>query len=298
MLIKQLALPVPTTLKHIEGEGIPMGVLHDGTPYLTARGLARVCGINHTSLIKFAINWDEEQRKPRGKRISELLSEQRFDRDYLYLELTRDGQKIQAYTDDVCMAILEYYAFDSTQGANDIALKNYRILARHGLRSFIYNKVGYDPKNRIPETWKHYHDRVMLNDLPKGYFNVFREIADIVIYAIQKGLIVDSHTIPDISVGQFWSKYWQENNFTKKYGERLKYNLPYPDYFPQAKSNYAILPYIYPILALGEFRVWMQKIYLPENFPGYLNRKVKQGLLPASSVELLLEAIEQKPKEL
>lgn len=292
---RQLALPFEPPLKHAEVKGIPMGILKDGTPYLTARGLARVCGINHTALIRLAANWDTEQSKPRGKWVLELLQEQGYDRDGLYVGIIEGGKNTHAYADDVCMAILEYYAFEATQIDNSVAIKNYRILARHGLRNFIFTQIGYDPKNRIPDSWKYYHDRVILNDLPVGYFSVFKEIADIVIYSIQKGLEVDSHTVPDISVGRFWSQHWKHNDFDSKFGHRQKYPHAYPDYFPQAKSNPQDV-FVYPVTALGEFRLWMQKQYLPQKFPKYLDTKVKQGFLPASSVELLLEAVEQKPQ--
>ncbi len=283
--------------KHREIEGVAMGVLEDGTPYLTERGLARLCGIHHSIMQRLSSDWKVEMQRPRGEQISKLLEAQGYYGDELFVEVDEDGQHIHAYTDHVCMAILEYYAFDSQQGLNKIALNNYRLLARQTLRTFIYTKVGYDPYNKIPESWKHYHDRVTLNDLPSGYFSVFREIADIIIYGIQQGLILNTHTVPDISVGKFWSQYWQDNNFNSQYGNRMKFPHIYPDYFPQAEFN----PYdvwIYPLNALGNFRMWMQEEYLPEHFPEYLQRKVKQGLLPISSVELLLEAVEQKPKKL
>ena len=136
-----------------------------------------------------------------------------------------------------------------------------------------------------------------MNNLPQGFFSVFREIADIVIYAIQSGLIVDTHTVPDISVSRKWSGFWEASQLDNKYGERIKYPHVYPDYFPHAKSNPQDV-YVYPLKALGEFRIWIQEHYLPENFPTYLKKKVKEGVFPASIMELLLEAIEQKPREL
>jgi len=179
----QIELPFKS-FKHLEVEGIPMGVLNNGTPYLTGRGLARLCGINNAVVVRLSTNWDDEKTKPRGQRIAELLRGQGFTREQLFLETLEDSQKVHAYTDDVCMAVLEYYAFEAVQSSNQIALTNYRILARQTLRTFIYKSVGYDPNNQIPDSWKHYHDRVTLNDLPQGYFSVFREIADIVVYAI------------------------------------------------------------------------------------------------------------------
>ena len=58
---KQMPL-FPVT--EVEVDGIQMGVLSDGTPYLTLRGLARMCGIDHAALLRLANNWDEEKRNP------------------------------------------------------------------------------------------------------------------------------------------------------------------------------------------------------------------------------------------
>ena len=38
--------------REVEIDGIGMGVLSDGTAYLTARGLARVCGVDHTQVLQ------------------------------------------------------------------------------------------------------------------------------------------------------------------------------------------------------------------------------------------------------
>lgn len=39
----------------VEVDGISMGVLSDGTPYLTMRGLARMCGIDNSVLLRLAM---------------------------------------------------------------------------------------------------------------------------------------------------------------------------------------------------------------------------------------------------
>lgn len=290
----QLSLQLKT-VRYLEVDGIPMGVLDDGTPYLTSRGLAKLCGVAPSAIITFGANWDEEQNKPRGKKIASLLYEQGFSRDSLFIETSQGEKVVYAYTDEVCMAILEYYAFEAGKNINLTARRNYRILARQTLRTFIYGRLGYDPYNQIPDSWKHYHDRILLNDVPTGYFSVFREIADIVVSAIQQGLVVDTHTVPDISVGRIWSKFWENNELSKRYGERTKFKHTYPDYFPQSQAD--VEAYIYPLSSLGEFRMWLQKHYFPEKFPAYLKGKVKKGLFPASSVELLLDGVEAKEIE-
>jgi hypothetical protein len=79
------------------------------------------------------------------------------------------------------MAVLEYYAFEAPN-RKEHAAKNFRLLARSTIRSFIYTQLGYDPRNHIPAAWKQFQDRVSLayNKAPTGYFSIFKEVADII----------------------------------------------------------------------------------------------------------------------
>lgn len=77
--------------KQIEIDGVEMVVLENGVPYLTERGLARMCGIDRKVLNRLAINWKEEQSKPRGKQISDLLLQSNYAEDSLYLKSDHNG---------------------------------------------------------------------------------------------------------------------------------------------------------------------------------------------------------------
>ena len=278
-------------IKTIEADGIQMGVLEDGTPFLTGRGLSIICGISSASLNDWGYNVPKIGDRLRMGKMADLLSAQGFEGDRLFKKVLFNGQEVNAYPDSVCMAFMEYYAFEAGRYCTKEAKANYRVLARKTLREFIYRTVGYDPKDVVPLDWRHFHDRLVLNPVPIGYYSAFKEMADVVVCSIREGLIVDSHTVPDISVGQIWSKYWQNNNLEEIYGLRMKYPHIYPDYFPQSKNNGNIDAFIYPIESLGCFRTWLYTTYIPEKFPSYLKRKVKQGAIPASSVELLLKAV-------
>ena len=278
-------------VKEAEVDGIQMGVLSDGTPYLTMRGLAKMCGIHNATLLTLANNWETEKLKPRGQKILELLSGQGHSGETLYIRTMSKGVETHAYADAVCMAILEYYAFEADQASNETATRNYRLLARYSFRSFIYNRCGYDPNKYIPDSWKNFHERILLNDqVPVGYFSIFREIADLVVHMIQEGCLLDDHTVPDISAGQHWGKFWQANNFDTTYGERLKHPHFYPEWFPQSAKN-PVDAWIYPVKALGEFRVWIYEKYVPVHFPNYLNEKVKKGIFLPSRAELLISSV-------
>lgn len=197
-----------------------------------------------------------------------------------------------AYPDAICLAILEYYAFDANQGSRETAIKNSRALAGHALREFIYKQLGYDPNTNVPQQWRQFHDRMSLvyNAVPAGHFGIFKEIAEMIVTLGQAGLHIDDTFVPDISVGQAWAKHWQANFFDTHFGQRIKFDHNYPPYFPQSASN-PQEAWCYPEAALGEFRRWFRETYIGEGkFERYLLQKVQQKALPPSFAQLAIEA--------
>lgn len=193
------------------------------------------------------------------------------------------------------MAVLEYYAFEANSDSQAHALNSYRTLARKGFSDFIYSQVGYNPSGSVDVAWKQFHDRVSLSyhTVPDGYFSIFKEIADLLVTMIREGANLGNKFIPDISVGQMWAKHWKENSLEVVYGERRQYDHNYPTYFPQALSN-PQPAYCYPDDALGEFRKWVRKKYVPTDLPKYLNSKVKQGQIPAPQARAAIDAFSPK----
>jgi hypothetical protein len=285
---------------HIEVErevdGIQMGVLSDGTTYLTLRGLARMCGVEHSQIVRMTAAWQEVPLKPREQKIRELIRAQGADDSVAFFAINKNGTIHHAVPAVVCMAILEYYAFEA-KGDYAHAAKSFRILARKGFNDFIYSQVGYNPTGAVDIAWKQFHDRVSLSyhTVPQGYFSIFKELADIFVMLIRKGANLGPTFLPDISVGQLWSKYWASESLEVLYGERLKYEHNYPAYFPQAVSN-PQHPYCYPDDALGEFRKWVREVYLAKRMPGYLLEKVKQKQIPPAVATAALEAFAPRPK--
>lgn len=278
--------------KQIEIDGVGMGVLSNGIPFLTGRGLARICGISNSVIVDIGNEWNEELQKPRITRLKEILNDrgEYFDSPYIKVDL-RSGS-YYVYSDLVCLAVLEYYAFDAGTNVKEQARKNYRLLAGKALREFIYTQVGYDPDNSVPDAWRQFHDRVSLtyNAIPNGYFGIFKEISDMVVTLGQAGLHIDSSFVPDISIGLSWGKYWTDNDFDNKFSERIKWDHNYPNYFPQSRSNPQPV-WCYPDAALGEFRRWMRETYIGDGkFMQYLNNKVAQKMLPPSFAQLAVSA--------
>jgi len=279
--------------KQREIDGIGMGVLSDGTPFLSGRGLARLCGVRHFVIQELSSEWTEDVQKPRVSAIKEILSKKGIFLDKPYVEVIDKGVLSFAYPDTFCLAVLEYYAFDAGANVKEQAKSNYRQLAGQALRDFIYAQVGYDPSSLVPQQWRQFHDRVSLtyNAVPKGYFGVFKEMADMIVSLGQAGLHIDSTFVPDISVGQHWAKHWVAIDGDAQFGGRQKFDHNYPDYFPQAVTN-PQESWCYPNSGLGEFRRWVEDDYVKAGkFGKYLETKVKQGTLPPSFAQLAVAAL-------
>jgi hypothetical protein len=278
-----------------EVDGVVMGVLSDGTPYLTIRGLARMCGVDHTMIIRITADWIQTPLRPREQKIRELVRAQGANDSVAFIALQKNGTIYHAIPAAVCMAILEYYAFEARTD-NDQAAKSYRTLARKGFNDFIFAQVGYNPTGAPSIAWKQFHDRVSLSyhTVPDGYFSIFKELADIFVTLIRGGANLGPTFVPDISVGILWSKHWNAESLEVLYGPRKKYAHNYPVYFPQAASN-PQTPYCYPDEALGEFRKWVRDVYIRQRMPIYLEQKVREGQLPAPAANAALEAF--KPRK-
>lgn len=273
-------------------DGIQMGVLGDGTAYLTMRGLSRMCGTPPSVLSRLVSGWAEDRFKPRGRKISDALQAQQHPGTKIGFRTMHNGVEVIALSDVECMAILEYYAFDAGKESSAEALLNYRLLARSSFRAFIYAQVGYDPSASVPSEWRQFHDRVSLtyNSVPAGYFGVFKEMADMVVTLGQAGIHIDANFVPDISVGMAWGKHWTKSNFDSSFAPRAKFEHNYPEYFPQAVSN-PQEPWCYPESALGEFRRWLREEYIGGGkFSRYIESKVAEKRLPPSFAQLALSA--------
>ncbi|MBH2008321.1 MAG: hypothetical protein I8H71_01340 [Xanthomonadaceae bacterium] len=277
--------------KQVEYDGVEMGVLDNGIPYLTESGLARMCGIDRKVLNRLAVGWDDERFKPRGKQIAQLLQQHEYVEPTLYLKSEHKGSEINAYTEPVCLALLEYYAFIVEEPRQD-ALRAFRSMVRVTFRKFIYDAVGYSPDRRILDSWKHFYDRVdmTLDATPRDHFSVFRESAQIIVPLIRAGLLVSDKVVPDISIGQHWGRHWSANALECVYGARQPYLHNYPDYYPQAKSN-PQQAHAYPNAALGEFRSWLENTFLAVKLPPYMLGQIKKGAIPEAIAHRAINAL-------
>lgn len=271
--------------------GIGMGVLSDGRPYLNQRGLAALCGVQNAHIGTISSQWEEREQKPRITAIKTILGKAGFNSPTAHVEIVRNGVVNYCYPSEVCLAVLEYYAFDAGTNCQPEARDNFRLLAGSKLRELIFSNVGYDPTGR--DRFKPWHDRIALNyqSAPKGFFHVFNEAHTIIYELIAAGANIGEKFVVDISVGIHWSRFWDENSLAERYGGRAKYPHRYPDTHPQAQAN----PHeslCYPLAALGAFREWMQEHYIEGGkFASYLDGKVKKGELAPSVAQLAISTI-------
>lgn len=270
-----------------------MGVLSDGTPYLNQRGLSVLCGVQNAHIGTISSQWNDPDQKPRIAAIKSILEKAGVVAPTAHVELTHKGKLYYCYPAEVCLAILEYYAFDAGPNVQPQARDNFRILAGSKLREMIYSQVGYDPSGKNSDAFRDWHDRIALNyqSAPKGYFHVFNEAHTVIYELIMAGAKVGPKTVVDISIGSHWSKHWSEKALASQYGDRAKYPHKYPDSHPQSKSN-PQESWCYPLAALGAYREWLQDIYIEGGkFSGYLQGKVARGELPPSVAQLAISAI-------
>lgn len=270
---------------------IGMGVLSDGTPYLNQRGLAVLCGVQNAHIGTISSQWNAVPQKPRIEKIKRILEESNLFAKQAHIEVTRTGVVHFCYPADVCLGVLEYYAFHAGSNVQDEARRNYRLLAGTRLKDLIYRQVGYDPTGA--SRFDKWHERIALNhqSAPRGYFSIFNEAHTVIYELIEAGAEVGEKTIVDISIGQCWGKYWEDAGLAAQFGERLKYPHRYPDSHPQSKSN-PQESWCYPVSSLGTYRQWLQDSYLEGGkFAGYLKGKVVKGDLAPSVAELAIKTL-------
>ena len=266
--------------------GIEMGVLDNGMPYLTQRGLSVVTGAARSLIQTITKEWEDHFKdavigKDRIAFFKQYLFSKGFNEPTLHVETVQNGTIHYAYPDVVCMAFLEYYAFES-KGENSVALDSFRKFATFGLGKFIYEALDYTPGDK----WKYYHDRVSIlkDSAPIGYFTIFQETTGLAVDLINADLVVNSHTMSDGSVGSHWATYWKANNLATQFGDRIPYHHNFPNYYPQALSN-PQLANAYPDEALPLFRKWFKQIYLLTKFPAYM--LTKANMLPGGKAEAI-----------
>lgn len=291
--MKQQSLSItPIAIKEVDN--ISMGILPNGETFLSLQGLARFCGMAPSSIIQLAQDWEkgEAQGRQRGRQLEELIKEWTETEqapDSLYVQLSSNNSitgTIHAVPEQIVMAITDYYAHFA-QVKKDEAIINYRKAAKFGLRKYIYERLSYKETDAISKSWSLFQERILLNETPRGYFTMFDEATSIIASLIRNNIVVDDSIMPDGSLGSHWGRYWRTNSLAEKYGEQIKIRHNFPESYRQLDPEINA----YPHSALSEFRGWFEDTYLPEKYPEYVKRKVKDGKIMLESIPLLLSAV-------
>lgn len=151
---------------------------------------------------------------------------------------------------------------------------------------------GKHPTDRI---WAQFEDRVSLvyDNVPVGYFCVFREIADLFASMITNGADFGTKMILDISVGVCWAHHWKAKGLAGAFGDYAKFPHNYPEYFPQAWANPQDAN-CYPEDAQPTFKRWLRDVYIPHKMPAYLKAMVAKKKLPPQIANNALAALAQR----
>lgn len=194
----QLALP---DIPEADDGGFGMGVLSDGSPFMHQRLLATYCGVENAHIGTISSQWHDVIQKPRIQKIRDILQKRNIVLDQPHVVINKAGRSYYAYSEPMCLAILEYYAFDAGAQCQPQARDNYRNLMHIGFRQFVYNKVGYKPSRQVDDPWRAFHDRLSLtyNAAPSGYFSIFRESAELMVVMGEHGVPLNESILPDIS---------------------------------------------------------------------------------------------------
>lgn len=274
---EQMTMPLVPVRHQSEADGFEMGVMSDGTPYLTASGLAFVCGTARSNIITLVGDWQNQRFLPRGQAISQIIQRSGGDpTGDLHRAIKVRGITQHAISADYCMAILEYYAFESRSDA-DVARENYRNLATQSLKEFIYRRTGYKATGALPAHLARYTRN--RGKIPYTHFSMLNEITLNLIAPLEEaGYTLPENLVPDISEGKLFCKWLREkkgiepNNFPM-------YDHEYPDgRVVQAK--------LYPVEFLDDFRRHFHEVWLVEKAGKYFGDRDSLALEYVESLRL------------
>jgi len=78
-------------------DGIIMGVLENGIPYLTETGLAKICGVHRKTLYRVNKEWDGRDDNTRTIKIKQILRDTNYNGEHLFISVTKKGIKYKGF---------------------------------------------------------------------------------------------------------------------------------------------------------------------------------------------------------
>jgi hypothetical protein len=217
--------------------------------------------------------------------------------------ITNEANGSRFIIDEVCQAICEHYVFEARQyKGKDIAIANFRMIAKAGMRLYIWAQTGYEPNKKPSQASLvgHWAERQRLfiqrTTIPSGWFCIFEELAKLMWQLENLGYVIPDHSpvdnsriIPDISIGRMFCKHMRSKGYAVG-AMTQKYPHWYPGWKLPVKAN------IYPNCWLEEFRGWFDNQWKPTRLVQYLGKKDPNSLpsigkllgLPEAPIQLKL----------
>lgn len=241
----------------------------DGVSGMTVTALAEFNGTKQpviTSLLNRI-----EQSDPISNQLSDCLKP--FAGQNLRL-ISNDLQGRLIIPDEVCHAVTEYYAFEARDyDGKEVAVKNYRIVGKAGMRVFIWSKTGFMPLTYRQQQTPLQHTTIYIKRLENmrdhqvddSLWTTFREGAEVLLL-VEKDLRVpvDQLDLCDGSIGNHWSQFRVGQSWTRPAGN-------YIHIFRDRRGPREARAYHYE--ELPHFKTWLRTCYVPIHLPQYLTDK-------------------------
>jgi len=201
----------------------------DGVSGMTVSALAIFCGTQQP-VITNILNRIRDSN-PISNNLEDCLKPY-AGKDWRLISNDPEGRKV--VIDELCQAVTEYYAFDARQyDGQAIARNNFRVIAKAGMRLFIWAKTGYTPPDFAKAETKatrgaYWYKRISLalsdeeKPLQAGYFCVYVEMMRFFgELEMRLGYVVDDinleterYIVPDISIGKCFNSWLRDEDKT------------------------------------------------------------------------------------
>jgi hypothetical protein len=279
----------------------------DGISGMTVTALADFCGIDQPAITNLLNKIRDSD--PITKDIEESLKPY-AGKDWRLI--TNDSQGRLIIVDEVCQAVVEYYALDArSYKGKEVARDNFRVIAKAGMRLFIWSKTGYippqfRPKDNKPTRGAYWYKRIGLamsdtvKPLQAGYFCVyvemmrfFSELEMRLGYVVDDiNLETDEHIVPDISIGKRFNSWLRDDSESASKARKEFLNSHHViDFRPAAnnKSGYRhaganngevlIYNHIYPSESHGSNNIHFATSY-PNRYKSIFHHYLEECYIP------------------
>ncbi len=263
----------------VAGADLEVGVLADGTPFMSGRGLAKACGVSNGTLVGWGDTVPQVGEQHRAGKLAALLVTYGYGGERLFSRVTGTTPgggrvTVSAYPHPVCMAFLDYYAFEANKEA---ARNSLRVLSDRQLPQFI--QAQFSQGGMTADQWSHPTEPAASlpphrGTLPPDYFSLLH--CGEAVLSLQTLLQQYSQVLYPIHIERAWHHYWAVQKLWIEHGPRVPYERRCLDQAPYVTVEGYITTYLYPCSALAAFQHWLAWVFIPDRSPSYLHRKQHQ----------------------